>query len=122
MGKEGEMAKQRYDRLGMFRAATAAALASLLAACASGSSDPAPVVMKGAGPAEASVTTAPQRTADRYIVVRPGQQLGRIAEAYRVPKRTIIAANHLQPPYKLAMGQRLLIPGSGTTAPPPQQI
>jgi LysM repeat protein len=44
------------------------------------------------------------------IVVKPGQSLGRIAERYHVPKRTIIEANQLQPPYELKAGSQLVIP------------
>jgi LysM repeat protein len=39
-----------------------------------------------------------------------GQSLGRIAEAYKVPKKVIIAANNLAPPYELKAGARLIIP------------
>ncbi len=52
------------------------------------------------------------------IVVERGESLGRIAERYHVPKRAIIEANHLQPPYDVAIGQRLVLPGG--EAPPPQ--
>src|SRR5438067_5858013 len=72
--------------------------------------------MEGAGPGifgeASSGATASPRAGERRIVVQPGQQLGRIADAYHVPKRAIIAANHLEPPYKLAAGQKLLIPGA----------
>ena len=49
------------------------------------------------------------------IVVKPGQSLGRIAEHYHVPKRTIIEANQLQPPYELKAGSQLVIPRAATT-------
>jgi murein DD-endopeptidase MepM/ murein hydrolase activator NlpD len=55
--------------------------------------------------------------AHRVIVVERGQSLGRIAERYHVPKREIIEANHLKPPYNVEIGQRLVIPGG---EPPPQ--
>jgi murein DD-endopeptidase MepM/ murein hydrolase activator NlpD len=45
------------------------------------------------------------------IVVRPGQSVGGLAEQYHVTRRDIIAANHLQPPYGIEIGQHLLIPG-----------
>jgi hypothetical protein len=48
----------------------------------------------------------------RFIVVQPGQSLGRIAEIYRVPTRAIIDANHLAPPYRLKPGMRLAIPAA----------
>src|SRR5436305_531312 len=112
------MGKQSFVRLGIVRAATAAMLVSLVAACASDMSDPAPVVMKGAGPGTVGeASTGLAAAGERRIVVQTGQQLGRIAEAYHVPKRAIIAANHLQPPYKLAVGQKLVIPGGSAAAP-----
>jgi len=53
----------------------------------------------------------------RVIVVERGESLGRIAERYHVPKRQIIDANHLRPPYNVEIGQRLMLPGG---SPPPQ--
>ena len=50
------------------------------------------------------------------ITVKPGQSLGRIAEQYHVPKRSIIAANQLQPPYELKAGSHLVIPGAAAKA------
>ena len=60
--------------------------------------------------------------AAREIVVRPGQSIGRLAEEYHVPARAIIAANHLQPPYKVETGQHLRIPGSRGSVPPPSVV
>jgi len=73
--------------------------------------------MKG-GPGDlgyAATAPAPlpkSRRETRHIAVRPGQSIGDIARAYRVPERAIIEANHLKPPYKLAAGMRLTIPGA----------
>jgi LysM repeat protein len=53
----------------------------------------------------------------RQIVVEDGQSISRIAVRYRVPKAAIIAANRLEPPYKIKIGQRLVIPGSSDPAP-----
>jgi murein DD-endopeptidase MepM/ murein hydrolase activator NlpD len=55
--------------------------------------------------------------ARRVIVVERGESLGRIAARYHVAKNEIIEANHLRPPYKVEIGQRLVLPGG---APPPQ--
>jgi len=46
----------------------------------------------------------------RYITIGEGQSLIRIAHANHVPAAAIAAANHLQPPYALKAGSRLLIP------------
>jgi murein DD-endopeptidase MepM/ murein hydrolase activator NlpD len=54
------------------------------------------------------------------VTVRAGQSLGGIAHSHHVSERDIVAANHLKPPYKLAAGTRLLIPGSGAS--PPQTV
>src|SRR5712692_839847 len=108
------MAERGSARRGIVRAAAAVGLAGLVAACASGP-EPAPVILNGAGPGvmgQASIAPHPGAEA-RQIVVRPGQSLGGIAHAYHVPPRAIIAANHLTPPYKVQIGQRLLIPGGG---------
>ncbi len=110
------MEKHKFDRHGVIRAAGAMALAGLVAACGGG--PPAPVILKGAdsgiaGQAAFAPNPAlPARTEDRRIVVWQGQSLGGIARAHHVSERAIIAANHLAPPYKLAAGQHLLIPGA----------
>jgi murein DD-endopeptidase MepM/ murein hydrolase activator NlpD len=121
------------------------ALAVLLAGCNTGPpSGPAPLVMKGpedAGwqgappmsygppPRVASRPLAPptpmhavpvppaMAQSQRVIVVARGESLGRIAERYRVPRHDIIEANHLRAPYKVEIGQRLVLPGG---APSPQ--
>ncbi len=49
----------------------------------------------------------------RHIVVRPGQSVGGLARDYHVSAHAIVAANHLTPPYKIEIGQRLVIPGAG---------
>jgi murein DD-endopeptidase MepM/ murein hydrolase activator NlpD len=114
------MGEQTTGRCGVFRVAAAIAVSGLVAGCAWGPPDPAPVVLKGAAlgfAAEGAAGPLARPTAEaRRIVVRPGQSLGGIAHAYHVPQRTIIAANHLAPPYKVEAGQRLLIPG-GAGAP-----
>lgn len=71
-------------------------------------------------PAEAPPTAplAPVASEARHIVVQPGQSVSRLAVQYHVPKRAIIAANQLTPPYKVKIGQRLLIPGAAETPPP----
>ncbi len=43
-------------------------------------------------------------------VVQPGETLGGIAVRAQVPRVLIIEANHLQPPYAIKPGQKLVIP------------
>jgi murein DD-endopeptidase MepM/ murein hydrolase activator NlpD len=45
-----------------------------------------------------------------YHVVRPGETLSRIGEAYGVPYAKIARANRLDDPSRIRVGQRLLIP------------
>src|SRR5579863_10465305 len=113
----GGMGDHKFARRGMLRAVPAIALAGLVAACAAGSSNPAPVVMRGTGPpgfAEGQSMPPPAampRASAQRIVVAHGQSLSGIAHAHHVTEREIIAANHLTPPYKVEAGQHLLIPG-----------
>jgi murein DD-endopeptidase MepM/ murein hydrolase activator NlpD len=44
------------------------------------------------------------------IVVQPGQTLFDVARLYDIPTRAVIDANHLEPPYGLIAGQRLMLP------------
>jgi len=51
------------------------------------------------------------------VQVRPGDTVLGIAHRYGVPSRSIIAANRLAPPYRLFVGQTLLVPGGYAAAP-----
>ncbi len=116
-GEEGEMGDYKFRRRGIFRAAPTVALVGLVAACAWGAPNPAPVELKGVAPSvSAEPTIEPGRGAfsaagGQTIVVEHGQSVSIIAHAYHVPERAIIAANHLTPPYKVVAGQHLVIPG-----------
>ncbi|HEV8029934.1 MAG TPA: peptidoglycan DD-metalloendopeptidase family protein [Stellaceae bacterium] len=107
------MGESIISRRGLAHAAASILLAGLVAACAEGiPSEPAPVYLKGGmtgGPEAASI---PAQRHDVRLTVRPGQSVRGFAHAYHVPERTIIAANHLAPPYKIKIGQDLLIPGA----------
>jgi LysM repeat protein len=105
------------NRHGMLGAALLLGCGGLLAACAERPESSAPAYT--VGPAQNSPVTAPaslgpqsagEQGKTRYIVVKAGQSLGGIAEAYHVPKDAIIAANHLTAPYNLKTGTRLAIP------------
>jgi murein DD-endopeptidase MepM/ murein hydrolase activator NlpD len=101
---------------GMDRAAISILLVGLVAACAEmGTTEPAPVYMKG-GAAEAGPIAPPQRHEVR-VTVRPGQSVRGLAHAYHVSERAIIAANRLAPPYKIKIGQSLVIPGALESSP-----
>ena len=89
------------------------ACSGLLVACAQEASGPvtmgsAPDHPSGSVRAGLPQTDTPMKS--RSIIVKPGQSVGGIAEAYHVSTRAIIAANHLMPPYELKVGARLLIP------------
>ena len=128
----GRWGKTDFGQHRIVGAAAAIGIAGLVAACSSGSPNPAPVILRGDSPgavgggfaggftggfargaAYASAPARPMPVATRNIVVQRGQSLGFIALAYHVPTRAIIAANHLTPPYKIETGQHLMIPGGG---------
>ncbi|MGC2412907.1 MAG: LysM domain-containing protein, partial [Stellaceae bacterium] len=126
------MGEYKFGRYGIIRAAPAIALAGLVAACAWGAPNPAPVELKGAAPsfgAEAAIESGPgafPTAGGQSIVVQHGQSVSIIAHTYHVSERAIIAANHLTPPFKIAAGQHLLIPGGAqppmqAAMPPPMQ-
>jgi murein DD-endopeptidase MepM/ murein hydrolase activator NlpD len=83
---------------GIFRAALILGCGAL-AACAD---RPTPVA-----PATAPAAPAASQI---YVIVERGQSLDRIAQAYRVAKQDIIAANNLKPPYALRPGTVLHMP------------
>jgi len=96
-------------------------LASLLAACAGGDGGPTIVLYKQK---DASVTRAeapaprpvrkPEQSEEGGYRVEQGDNLYLIARRFGVPIRNLIEANSLVPPYRLAAGQRLVIPSSTT--------
>jgi murein DD-endopeptidase MepM/ murein hydrolase activator NlpD len=48
--------------------------------------------------------------------VQRGQSIGSLAGEYHVSKQAIIAANHLEAPYKIKIGTRLVVPGAAAPA------
>jgi LysM repeat protein len=105
----------------MLRVAAALAAIGLVSACEA----PTPTVADNAAPevAAPSPDTPTQTPAAeggaRQIVVEAGQSVSRIAAKYGIPKRTLIAANDLTPPYKLRIGQELRIPSADQAPPAP---
>ncbi|MFN2292150.1 MAG: LysM peptidoglycan-binding domain-containing protein [Anaerolineae bacterium] len=62
--------------------------------------------------------TVSASSASLIHVVRPGENLYRIALRYGTTVRAIAAANHISNPSLIYVGQRLVIPSGGTTPPP----
>lgn len=80
----------------------AVALLSLLflASCAGAASSPAPLTNLG---------TRVDSSAGA-VMVRGGDNVWQISKRYRLPLRDIIEINHLEPPYALSAGQRIILP------------
>ncbi len=96
---------RRFLRL--LRPATAALL---LAGCVA-FPEPNPSPFSGARPpADAAAAPSVAPTAGAIHKVQPGDTVYRLAERYRVPLRSLIDINRLQPPYRLIPRQPLLIP------------
>ncbi|MBV8972560.1 MAG: M23 family metallopeptidase [Sphingomonadaceae bacterium] len=111
--------------------ATASLVALLtLAACAR--EVPRPAVSVAAAPAAPPAATPPPVrppwTARKVVTdavavpggrqhtVKAGETGIAIARAYGVPWSTVVAANHLTPPYRLEIGDRLLLPSRSAVA------
>jgi LysM repeat protein len=98
----------------MLNAAAALAVVGFVAACAA----PTPTAVNGVAPEVAAPSQAPVATREaQRIVVERGQSVSRLAAKYGMAQRAIIAANNLTPPYKIKIGQHLLIPSAGGPAP-----
>ena len=111
------------------RAAALALTAGVVAACVPGpSAGPAPVYVRSGGsggPYESAASEPPPGKPMGWAAARPplhprpriervtvqrGETLRGLALALHVPERTIVAANHLRPPYKLEAGMILMVP------------
>jgi LysM repeat protein len=107
----------------MLRAAVAIAAIGFVAACAAESPTPAAVNGVASDAAAANPDSPKQapvtKREARQIVVHAGQSLSRIAAEYGTSQRTIIAANDLTPPYKIKIGQQLLVPSADEPLPAP---
>jgi len=91
----------------------------LLASCAP--PEPVGTVPPVAATPPIATAASPKQSLPKWplrITVKPGQSLGGIAEYYHVPKRAIIAANQLQPPYELKAGSHLVIPSAAANTAP----
>ena len=127
------MAKNRIGRHGLHGAVAVVTVCGLAVACSGIPADPAPVFMKGGAPGIAAAGPEPAIPASRQVMSMPhppaampretrqvtvqrGMSVGSLAGEYHVSKQAIIAANHLEPPYKIKLGFRLIIPGSAASS------
>ncbi len=102
-----------HARSGLGVIATAALVALGLAAC--GRSTPAPVIYKGqatapAQPASGDTAARPPAVGSRVVAVRAGETIYSVSRRERVPLHALITANRLRAPYRLKVGQRLVVP------------
>ena len=95
------MGKASVARRGAGVARSIILLASLLAGVRA-ASEPAPVVSGNESPPPPA-----------QVIVERGQTLSGIAQDYHVPMHVVAEANHLSPPYRILVGQALIIPGGG---------
>ncbi len=100
----------------MLAAAAAIAALGFVAACQVEPPVPPDVAAPGPNTPQQAPIAKPEA---RQIVVQAGQSLSRVAATYGVAQRAIIAANDLTPPYKIKIGQQLLIPGADGPPPAP---
>src|SRR5207302_1123477 len=121
------MGKDRMSRRDPRGAVAVMIVSGVAAACSAIPNDPAPVFMKGGAPGVAATGAGPLGSAGvqpgaampretRQITVQRGQSVGSLAGEYHVSKQAIIAANHIEAPYKIKIGTRLVIPGAAAPA------
>ena len=119
------MQDQRNRQRGIGATVIVLLISGLVSACTNGAMGPgsqatdSPVSPKDKGSLATSAPVAQPPAKADYIVVEHGQSLNRIAHAHRVTPAALAAANHLQPPYKLKAGSKLILPDRGS--PPIQQ-
>ncbi len=114
-------ARPAHARFGFGGLVTVALVALGLAACSR--STPAPVIYKGqAMPPAASASddnaarpktrlpAAGTTIGGRVIAVRPGETIYTVSRRVQVPLHALITVNRLRPPYRLRVGQKLIVP------------
>jgi murein DD-endopeptidase MepM/ murein hydrolase activator NlpD len=97
------MGETNVGRRGAGVAPSIILLGLLLAACGPRVGGPAPVVSESPPP-------------PAQVIVQRGQTLSGIAYDHHVPMHIVAEANHLSPPYRILVGQALIIPGSSEPA------
>jgi LysM repeat protein len=75
-------------------------------------------VAASAAKASAAASALTKKVADTFYTVRKGDTLSAIAARYGLSWKELAAYNSLKDPNKLAIGQRLRIPGAARTTPP----
>ena len=70
-------------------------------------------------PAALGQQVVPGTAGQGVHVITEGQSLYAVARLYGVTVRDLIHTNQLAPPYKLALGQRLVVPGASSQTPVP---
>lgn len=113
----------------VLRNAVAAAVCSLLAACGGavlqGRPTVVPVVRVTPAPTQDvaatqtafAVRSVPTPTPVGLYIVRPGDTLSKIADAYETTVDEIIALNRIADPNQIEVGQQLIIPSLAGSAP-----
>jgi LysM repeat protein len=114
---------QRNHQRGIAAAVTALIITGFVTACANptlsvSQAADSPIPPKDTGSLATGVPVAPPPSKLHYVVVEQGQSLNGIAHSHHLTPAALAAANRLQPPYKLKVGLRLVLPNSG---PPPIQ-
>lgn len=97
----------------MLRAALSIIAAATLSACG-GLQWPPPPQPQSANPPRAAAAVPVTSGQSRTVAVQSGETLFDLAKRTGVTARAIIETNNLQPPYRIAKGQTLILPASKT--------
>lgn len=68
----------------------------------------------GQWPGPSAAASGPAAAGAGRHLVMPGETLSELAEHYKVPMRRLIELNRVKKPYKIYVGQVLVVPGAGT--------
>lgn len=95
MTKKGSKNTMRTDLRAFFQCALALSFAVFMTACSDREGDPAELVVNN--------------TPSPYHIVKKGETLSKIGSRYGVSKDTLIKLNGLKSPFKLFIGQKLIV-------------
>jgi membrane-bound lytic murein transglycosylase D len=83
---------------------------------------PPPAVVLASAELPAASSSKPKKRSDRSYVVKRGDTLSKIARKYGLDVDDLVRRNKLRSPSAIKVGQRILVPGGGSSSEEPERL